>query len=67
VEFDSLSHAYRAHELPEIGTLSETALLANGNDIWLGLEGRREVEGASPGCFVTLQQTDRMGSDVRGP
>ena len=42
------SHKYSVHELPEIGSLSGTAILADGNNIWLGLQGRPEVEGTNP-------------------
>jgi len=48
VAFDPRSHKYRVHELPEIGSLSGTAILADGDNIWLGLEGRPEAEGTNP-------------------
>ncbi len=51
VEFDPGSHKYSVHELPEIGSLSGTAILADGNNIWLGLAGRPEVEGTNPGLL----------------
>jgi len=38
-----VSHQYKIYNLPEIGTASGTAILADGNQIWVGLEGARRL------------------------
>lgn len=59
--FDSVSHQYKIYNLPEIGTASGTAILADGNQIWVGLEGREEDSGHSAG----LLRYNRLTGTVR--